>query len=88
MSRGAAAGIGVGAGIGGIALALLAFGLFLKCRRRKTDKPVDISKPLPRGATKANGAPQIASDRPVGDIEMTSTRYEDMVPRQQPRTMI
>ncbi|KAH7324483.1 hypothetical protein B0I35DRAFT_162668 [Stachybotrys elegans] len=82
--------IGIGVGIGAAVLGALAVAFFLWRRRgaaRHKNRPVfEISKPLP-GAGRAYTTPDHASFEKYGDIEMT-TRYEEMVPRTQPRTML
>ncbi|KND88905.1 hypothetical protein TOPH_06392 [Tolypocladium ophioglossoides CBS 100239] len=87
-----AAVIGIGVGIGGavIAIAGIVIGLLLRNRKRKPRQSIEISKPLP-----GSGRTYPPRDRDHGsfekygnDIEMTSNRYEDMVPRTQPRTMV
>lgn len=72
--------------------------MLLKGRKRKPSRNgdnMDISKPLPgSGRMYPNREDNYrhARDHSVekfgNDIEMTSHRYEDMVPRTQPRTMV
>ncbi len=54
---------------------------------------MDISKPLPGSgrtypARDDRGRDSDSYDKYGNDIEMTSNRYEDMIPSQQPRTMV
>ncbi|KAJ4155741.1 hypothetical protein LMH87_000972 [Akanthomyces muscarius] len=64
--------------------------------RKKQAAPrhsMDISKPLPGSgrtypARDDRGRDSDSYDKYGNDIEMTSNRYEDMIPSQQPRTMV
>ncbi|QPG98166.1 hypothetical protein C2857_007327 [Epichloe festucae Fl1] len=98
LSQAAIAGIGIGIGAAVIAVAGIVICMLLKGRKKKaTRKPenMDISKPLPgsgRMYPKREDnyrARRDASFEKYGpDIEMTANRYEDMLPRTQPRTMV
>ncbi|KAJ3498288.1 hypothetical protein NLG97_g1243 [Lecanicillium saksenae] len=94
ISSGAAAGIGIGVAIVVVAVAVIAF-----CLLRKRKGPaaprhsMEISKPLPGSgrtypAREDRDRDRDSYDKYGNDIEMTSNRYEDMVPSQQPRTMV
>ncbi|XWW95975.1 hypothetical protein V2A60_003945 [Cordyceps javanica] len=94
ISSGAAAGIGIGVAIVVVAVGIIAFCL-LRNKKKQTGPrhSMDISKPLPgSGRTypvRDEGERKHDSYGKYGnDIEMTSNRYEDMVPSQQPRTMV
>ncbi|KFA74492.1 hypothetical protein S40288_08508 [Stachybotrys chartarum IBT 40288] len=84
-----AAVIGIAVGVGAVAVAGLLVA-FLCWRRRRTSHPrrtnIEISNPMPSGG-RSYGSPDHESFEKYGDIEMT-TRYEDMLPRTQPRTMV
>ncbi|KAL6854683.1 hypothetical protein J3F83DRAFT_764369 [Trichoderma novae-zelandiae] len=82
LSQGAAIGIGLGVAVGVVGIALAAAFWFLKNRSRAHDS-FDISQPPP-----SSGHGQGAFEKYSNDIEMVSNRYEDMVPRQQPRAMV
>lgn len=82
------AGIGVGVGAAVIALAGIVICLLLRSRKRKPRQSMDISKPLPgSGRTYAGHDPHLF-EKYGNDIEMTTQRYEDMVPQQQSRTLV
>lgn len=100
LSQAAIVGIGVGVGAAVIAVAGIVICLLLRNRRRNRDAGhMEISKPLP-GSGRYNNSSRHAThsdnysrrDNSIekfgADIEMTSQRYEDMVPRTQPRTMV
>ncbi|TFA98080.1 hypothetical protein CCMA1212_010107 [Trichoderma ghanense] len=82
LSQGAAIGIGLGVAIAVVGIGLAAGFWFLKNRSRPHDS-FDISQPPP-----SSGHGQGAFEKYSNDIEMVSNRYEDMVPRQQPRAMV
>ncbi|KAH0491516.1 hypothetical protein TgHK011_002944 [Trichoderma gracile] len=82
LSHGAAIGIGLGVAIAVVGIGLAAAFWFLKGRSRTHDS-FDISQPPP-----SSGHGQGAFEKYSNDIEMVSNRYEDMVPRQQPRAMV
>ncbi|KAL7946617.1 hypothetical protein V8C42DRAFT_321215 [Trichoderma barbatum] len=82
LSQGAAIGIGVGVAGGVVAIAFAGVFFFLKNRSRTHDS-FDISQPPP-----SSGQGQGAFEKYSNDIEMVSNRYEDMIPRQQPRAMV
>ncbi|PTB45895.1 hypothetical protein M441DRAFT_129634 [Trichoderma asperellum CBS 433.97] len=82
LSQGAAIGIGVGVAGGVVAIAFAAVFLFLRNRNRP-HASFDISHPPSN-----TGSGQGAFEKYSNDIEMVSNRYEDMVPRQQPRVMV
>ncbi|KAL7785595.1 hypothetical protein V8C37DRAFT_316511 [Trichoderma ceciliae] len=83
LSQGAAIGIGVGVAGGVVAIAFAAVFLFLRNRGRAPHASFDISQP-----PSSSGHGQGAFEKYSNDIEMVSKRYEDMVPRQQPRVMV
>jgi hypothetical protein len=93
LSQGAAVGIGVGVAVVFIAVAAVVITLLLKNRRRKQkttrDRNIDISRPM---ASPGRGMGSIDHEsfekRGIDSIEMVSNRYEDMLPRQTPRTMV
>ncbi|PHH85704.1 hypothetical protein CDD83_49 [Cordyceps sp. RAO-2017] len=82
--------VGIGLGVGGavIALASIGVGLLLRGRKRKPRPSMEISKPLPGSGRTYGGRGANSFEKYGNDIEMTTNRYEDMVPRQQPRTMV
>ncbi|KAK3348424.1 hypothetical protein B0H65DRAFT_175317 [Neurospora tetraspora] len=98
LSKGAKAGIGAGIGVGSLVLLItLALVLF---RKRSTPKDhIKISDPVAGGRHYASdpyshnnfsrdtshGGITIMSEN---ELEMKSRRYEDMLPRQQPRNMV
>lgn len=94
LSKSAQIGIGVGVTIA--VLALLGIGLcfFLKNRRRQQgyqghSQKSAVSQPLPGGGrgydSRDSGS---IREKNTYDLELMSNRYEDMLPRQQPRTMV
>lgn len=90
LSNTAVIGIGVGAGAAGLAAIGLLIWLCLRKRNKQDARPfVEISKPMP-----ANGAGTYTGRRDPfaekrGDVfEMRTNRYEDMLPRQEPRTVV
>ncbi|GAB0135253.1 hypothetical protein EsDP_00003598 [Epichloe bromicola] len=98
LSQAAIAGIGIGIGAAVIAVAGIVICMLLKGRKKKaTRNPenMDISKPLPgSGRMYPNREDNYRARRDASfekygpDIEMTANRYEDMLPRTQPRTMV
>lgn len=90
LSQTAVIGIGVGAGAAGLAAIGLLVWLCLRKRNKGDSRPfVEISKPMP-----ASGAGDYTGRRdPFGEkrgdvFEMQTNRYEDMLPRQVPRTVV
>lgn len=83
-------GIGVGIGVAVIGIAGIGIGLLLRNRRRKPRQSMEISKPLPGSGRMypPRDRDHSSFEKYGNDIEMTSNRYEDMVPRTQPRTMV
>ena len=82
----------MGAAAGGVALVALAVCIFV-ARRHKTkpgqEKSLKISEPLPgSGRTYANDHHHQQFKAGTTDLETKSRRYEDMLPRQSPRTMV
>ncbi|KAG6110876.1 hypothetical protein E4U31_005183 [Claviceps sp. LM219 group G6] len=98
LSHAAVAGIGVGIGAAVLGLAGVVICALMKGRSKKPGRNADrvaISKPMPAaGRTYPNRDDQYRGGRDGSfekygpDIEMTANRYEDMVPRTQPRTMV
>ncbi|KAG5960374.1 hypothetical protein E4U58_004669 [Claviceps cyperi] len=98
LSHTAVAGIGVGIGAAVLGLAGVVICALMKGRTKKPGRNADrvaISKPMPAaGRTYPNREDQYRGGRDGSfekygpDIEMTANRYEDMVPRTQPRTMV
>ncbi|QUC20459.1 uncharacterized protein UV8b_04700 [Ustilaginoidea virens] len=97
LSQAAVAGIGIGVGAAVIAVIGAIICMLLKRRKNKNGRNNDnmeISKPLPgSGRTYSSRQDNYrggrdASFEKYNDIEMTSNRYEDMIPRTQPRTMV
>ncbi|GJN76155.1 hypothetical protein PCL_06613 [Purpureocillium lilacinum] len=90
LSQAAVIGIGVGIGAAVIAIAGIVICLLLRNRKRRPSQHphFEISKPLP-GAGRTYASPDHGSfEKYHNDIELSSNRYEDMVPRTQPRTMV
>ena len=93
MSNGVKIGVGIGAAAGGIALiAIVAFILITRRHKNKAEQTgrFQISEPLPgSGRSYANDHHhkqyQSASK---SELESNARRYEDMIPRQKPRTMV
>jgi hypothetical protein len=88
---GEAAKIGIGVGISAVVIGLAAVVAWFMLRRRrenKTSARIDrfkISHPMPNSehAQTYNNA-----EYDIGDLEMKSQRYEDMLPRTEPRQMV
>ena len=81
-------GIGVGAGVAVIGSALA---ICLLCRRRRQDsraRSLQISEPMPGSGRDYSGRAGSISDKNLTELEQKSKRYEDMIPRQSPRSMI
>jgi len=63
-------------------------------RKRKQNMPrgrqnhLEISKPLPGSGPTYPPGDRGSYEKYEADIEMTTNRYEDMPPRQVPRTMV
>ncbi|RDA87484.1 hypothetical protein CP532_1649 [Ophiocordyceps camponoti-leonardi (nom. inval.)] len=89
-SQTSATGIGIGVGVGAavVAIAGIVICLLLRSRKQKPRQSMEISKPLPGSGRAYAGREHGSFEKHGNDIEMTSHRYEDMVPRQQPRTMV
>lgn len=90
LSQTAIIGIAVGAGAGGLALIGLLVWLCLRKRTKKETRPfMEISKPMPADGTGMyTGRRDPFAEKRGEVIEMTSNRYEDMLPRQEPRTVV
>lgn len=95
LSQGAAVGIGVGVAVCVVAVAVVAIILFMRYRRsnqKTAPSHDDISRPMPGAAARSSPSfdqGSIGEKRVTGDsIELTTNRYEDMVPRTVPRTMV
>ncbi|KAK4120078.1 hypothetical protein N657DRAFT_580352 [Parathielavia appendiculata] len=89
-----AAKIGVGVGVAAAVIAILALVacVFLRKRRARqlsarTDR-FKISHPMPSDEHSYTRDNNSNHDIGSGDLEMKSRRYEDMLPRQQPRQMV
>jgi len=92
MSNGVKIGVGIGAAAGGIALiALVACILITRRHKNKSDPNggFQISEPLPgSGRSYANDHHHKQYRASKTELESNARRYEDMVPRQKPRTMV
>ncbi|KAG5982762.1 hypothetical protein E4U55_001414 [Claviceps digitariae] len=98
LSQAAIAGIGIGTGAAVLAVAGFIVCALMKGRKKNTGRrgdKIEISKPMPgAGRSYPGREDQYRAGRDVSfekygpDIEMTANRYEDMVPRTQPRTMV
>ncbi|RMJ16312.1 hypothetical protein CDV36_003999 [Fusarium kuroshium] len=92
LSKSAQIGIGVGVTAGILALLGIALCFFLRRRSQRNNLPrgnTAISHPMPAGGANYNSADQGSIGEKNGyDLEMMSHRYEDMLPRQKPRTMV
>lgn len=90
-----AAKIGIGIGVTAVVIALLAVAacLFLR-KRRGGGQPTmpnhryKISAPMPSSEHAYTHNNTSEYDIGDGELEMKSHRYEDMLPRQQPRQMV
>lgn len=85
-------GIGVGVTVVVIAVAAIAIAILLRKRKQKQQRGPQnhgISRPMPDiGRGYGSGDHGYYMEKRGESIEMTSNRYEDMVPRQVPRTMV
>ncbi|KAK8149196.1 hypothetical protein G3M48_007960 [Beauveria asiatica] len=94
ITSGAAAGIGIGVAIVVVAVAVIAFCLLRNRKQQAAPRhSIEISKPLPGSGPTYPTRDDRERDRDSydkygHDIEMTSHRYEDMIPSQQPRNMV
>ncbi|KAM3537241.1 hypothetical protein ARSEF1564_009839 [Beauveria bassiana] len=94
ITSGAAAGIGIGVAIVVVAVAVIAFCLLRNRKKQAAPRhSIEISKPLPGSGPTYPTRDERDRDRDSydkygHDIEMTSHRYEDMIPSQQPRNMV
>lgn len=90
LSQTAIIGIGVGAGAAGLAAVGLLVWLCLRKRNKQDARPfIEISKPMPAsGAGDYTGRRDPFAEKRGDVIEMQSNRYEDMLPRQEPRTVV
>lgn len=93
LSQGAAVGIGVGVAVCVVAVAIVALVIFLRYRKKSPqgEPRPDIAGPMSSGISGSYPAPENGQygEKGSGDsIEMTANRYEDMPPRQTPRTMV
>ncbi|PNY29569.1 Uncharacterized protein TCAP_00514 [Tolypocladium capitatum] len=89
LSQAAVIGIGVGIGVAVIAITGIVIGLLLRNRSRTPPRQsMEISKPLPGSGRGYLPRDHGSFEKYGDDIEMTSNRYEDMVPRTLPRTML
>lgn len=98
LSQAAIAGIGIGIGAAVIAIAGIVIFMLLKGRKSKAGRHPDnmeISKPLPGSGrmypnreNNHRGGRDGSLEKYGHDIEMMTNRYEDMVPRTQPRTLV
>lgn len=92
LTTAAKAGIGIGATAAVAALAGLAFWLVILQRRNKrangfsSKHMIKISDPAPGGGRSFAGDHHYETG--LSELEMKSRRYEDMIPRQQPRHMV
>ncbi|KAK4098384.1 hypothetical protein N658DRAFT_568756 [Parathielavia hyrcaniae] len=92
LSEAAKIGVGVGVGAAVIAILALVACVFLRKRRARqlgprTDR-FKISHPAPSDAASYTRDNNSDHDDGSGALEMKSRRYEDMLPRQQPRQMV
>ncbi|KAL6866276.1 hypothetical protein ACO1O0_002383 [Amphichorda felina] len=97
LSQGAAVGIGVGVAVCVVAVAVVAVVLLLRNRKRKQQLASQANqarnnfpRPMPdsgRSYASVDHGP-LPEKRGGESIELTSHRYEDMVPRATPRTMV
>lgn len=83
-------GIAVGAGAAGLAAIGFLIWLCLRRRNKQDARPfIEISKPMPAsGAGDYTGRRDPFAEKRGDVIEMQSNRYEDMLPRQEPRTVV
>ncbi|PKS07434.1 hypothetical protein jhhlp_006038 [Lomentospora prolificans] len=93
LSVAAKAGIGASIGVVGLSALLVALFLFLRRRSKKSGAPshgYKISGPMPgSGRDYADSHSDFGKEHHgTSELEMTSRRYEDMLPRAQPSSMI
>ncbi|VUC21769.1 unnamed protein product [Clonostachys rosea] len=93
LSKGAAVGIGVGVGVAVIAIVVVIIALLLRRKRQNqapAKRPLDISRPIQKDSRPYASPDQgsYVEKRGGESFEMQSNRYEDMLPRQTPRTMV
>ncbi|KEZ40602.1 hypothetical protein SAPIO_CDS8517 [Scedosporium apiospermum] len=94
LSLAAKAGIGVSVGVVGLSVILLAVLLLLRRRRAKNGRRLNssgysISGPMPgSGRDYADSHSDFGKEHNGSELEMTSRRYEDMLPRAQPASVI
>jgi hypothetical protein len=90
LSQTAIIGIGVGAGAAALAGIGLLVWLCLRKRNKQDSRPfIEISKPMPaHGAGDYTGRRDPFAEKRGDVIEMQTNRYEDMLPRQEPRTVV
>ncbi|KAK0386703.1 hypothetical protein NLU13_6537 [Sarocladium strictum] len=90
LSKSAIIGIGVGVGAAGLAAIGLILWLCMRKRSKKDSRPfVEISKPMPASGVGDYVGRRDPFTEKRGDVmEMQSNRYEDMLPRQVPRTVV
>ena len=100
LSTGAKAGIGAGIGVGSLVM-LITLALVIFRKRNSPKNHIKISDPVAGGrhyasdpynhnnfsrtTSQSGGGITIMSEN---ELEMKSRRYEDMLPRQQPRNMV
>jgi hypothetical protein len=89
LTTAALAGIGIGAGVAALGSG---FALYLLLRRRRSshhDRPMLISQPMPGSGRDYSGGFGSISDRGgMSELEAKSKRYEDMIPRMSPKSII
>ncbi|CAH0004701.1 unnamed protein product [Clonostachys byssicola] len=93
LSKGAAVGIGVGVGVAVIAIVVVVIALLLRRKRQNqapAKRPMDISRPIQKDSRPYASQDQgsYMEKRGGESFEMQANRYEDMLPRQTPRTMV
>ncbi|KYK58037.1 hypothetical protein DCS_05050 [Drechmeria coniospora] len=93
LSKAAVVGVGIGVGAAVCAVVGIAICLLLRNRKRKSTQTSELFKPLPGsgrlpGTSRVYGREHGSFEKNGNDIELSSNRYEDMVPRTQPRTMV
>lgn len=88
LSQSAIIGIGVGAGAAGIAVLGVIAWLLIRNRKKDARQFVEISKPMPNAAGPYSGRSDPFAEKRGDIIEMQTNRYEDMVPRREPRTEV
>ncbi|KAI8718615.1 hypothetical protein NCS52_00640800 [Fusarium sp. LHS14.1] len=92
LSKSAQIGIGLGVTAGVLALLGIALCFLWRRRSQRNNLPrgnTAISHPMPAAGSNYHSADQGSIVEKGGyDLEMMSHRYEDMLPRQKPRTMV